>query len=215
LSGSVGGARALLAAIETGILSPRILLDPRVNVNLHYTDLSNLDQRLSELVIDLPPEDEILYQLIDQRKYGFQNTQSNGQRGKEIFTVACAACHRVQGEGGEIGPQLDGIGMRGLDRLLEDVIDPNRNVDLNYRASRVELNNGEVIVARVLSQEGQVMILVDEEAIERRIPLLEIKEHKRLNRSSMPANLIDAFSEQDFYDLINYLLNQRIEPLGK
>ena len=41
-----------------------------------------------------------------------------------------------------IGPQLDGIGGRGRDRLLEDVLDPNRNVDPAFRMIEVELKTG-------------------------------------------------------------------------
>ena len=51
------------------------------------------------------------------------------EKGHEVFTKTCAICHQIGGQGAVIGPQLDGVGARGLDRILEDVIDPNRNVD--------------------------------------------------------------------------------------
>ena len=49
------------------------------------------------------------------------------------------------GSGGLVGPQLDGIGNRGLERLVEDVLDPNRNVDRAFRTHLLTLKNGDVI----------------------------------------------------------------------
>ena len=42
-----------------------------------------------------------------------------------------------------VGPQLDGVGTRGLERLIEDVLDPNRNVDPAFRASHVTLEGAD------------------------------------------------------------------------
>ena len=60
-----------------------------------------------------------------------------------------------------MGPQLDGIGSRGLDRLLEDIIDPNRNVDQNFRVTNLALQNGQVVSGLLLREEGDVLVLAD------------------------------------------------------
>ena len=57
--------------------------------------------------------------------------------GKRVYDQNCAICHQIDGQGGLVGPQLDGIGGRGLDRLLEDILDPNRNVDHAFRTTDV------------------------------------------------------------------------------
>ena len=209
LSRSIGGVRALLIAVEQGRLSPRILRDPRVSVNLQYANIPDLDNRLALLVHDLPPENEDLYNLIADCKTGFQDAKPDLTRGKELFVMAFSICHQINGEGGHVGPQLDGVGIRGLDRLLEDIIDPNRNVDASYRASNIVLQNDRLFSGRVLREEGEVLVMVDAQGIEQRIPRSEIKKREQLKASSMPENLMELMNEQGFHDLIGYLIDQR------
>ena len=76
---------------------------------------------------------------------------------------------RSPARGPKIGPQLDGIGVRGLDRLLEDVLDPNRNVDQAFRATTLTLKNGQSLTGLVLREEGAVIVLADAQGKEQRI----------------------------------------------
>ena len=101
------------------------------------------------------------------------------------------------------------MGIRGLDRLLEDIIDPNRNVDASYRASNIVLQNDRLFSGRVLREEGEVLVMVDAQGIEQRIPRSEIKKREQLKASSMPENLMELMNEQGFHDLIGYLIDQR------
>ena len=59
-----------------------------------------------------------------------------------MFEKYCARCHQIGGRGKTVGPQLDGISNRGLDRLIEDVLDPNRNVESAFRSSMIKLKSG-------------------------------------------------------------------------
>src|SRR6185436_7984959 len=90
----------------------------------------------------------------------------------------CGICHQVANQGAKIGPQLDGIGVRGLDRLLEDVIDPNRNVDQAFRSTILVLNDGRIISGHVLREEGQVIILADQQGKEVLVPKEEVDERE-------------------------------------
>jgi putative heme-binding domain-containing protein len=56
------------------------------------------------------------------------------------------------GKGAKAGPQLDGIGGRGLDRLMEDILDPNRNVDQSFRATNLALHNGQTVSGLLLRE---------------------------------------------------------------
>src|SRR5688572_20144417 len=58
---------------------------------------------------------------------------------RAIFAKSiCANCHKIGDIGKTIRPALDGIGNRGLDRLLEDMLDPSRNVDMAFRTVTIE-----------------------------------------------------------------------------
>ena len=108
-----------------------------VDKKLRATKLADLDARLAKLTAGLPPRDERLRKLVDERRKNFAQAKSDAALGKKVFEKTCAACHRLAGQGTKIGPELDGIGQRGLDRLLEDVLDPNRNVDQAFPPCRL------------------------------------------------------------------------------
>ena len=58
-------------------------------------------------------------QLLAARRDGFRDAQADASLGKAVFKKTCAACHRLNGAGGKVGPDLDGVGLRGAERLLE------------------------------------------------------------------------------------------------
>jgi putative heme-binding domain-containing protein len=126
-----------------------------------------------------------------------------------VFVKNCAACHQLAGEGARIGPQLDGIGVRGLDRLLEDVLDPNRNVDQAFRLTTLELRKGQVVSGLLLKEEGAVLVLADAQGKEVRVPRDDVAERTTSQVSPMPADMADKLPEADFYHLLAYLLEQR------
>jgi putative heme-binding domain-containing protein len=109
----------------------------------------------------------------------------------------------------KIGPQLDGIGVRGLDRLLEDVIDPNRNVDQAFRLTTLNLKGGQVVSGLVLREEGAVLVLADSQGKEVRVEKAKIDERSTSQQSPMPADLVSQISEPDFHHLMAFLLEQR------
>ena len=64
-------------------------------------------------------------------------------------------CHQIANKGARIGPQLDGIGIRGIDRFLEDTLDPNRNVDQAFRTTILTLNNGQSLSGLPSQSQGR------------------------------------------------------------
>jgi putative heme-binding domain-containing protein len=79
--------------------------------------------------------------LVRARQASFAGAKPDGVKGGGLFATHCAVCHSIQGRGGLAGPQLDGIGTRGADRLIEDVSDLRRNVITHYRIHEVTLRN--------------------------------------------------------------------------
>ena len=90
------------------------------------------------------------------------------------FKKNCASCHRIGDEGARIGPTLDGIGVRGVDRLLEDMLDPNRNVDQAFRTTQIVTTAGTIVSGLVLREEGEIVVLADAQGKEVRVPSAEI-----------------------------------------
>ena len=215
LASSREGAEELLAAVAAGKVSARLLQDAVVDDRLKALNLPNLADRLARLLKDLPPEDEKVRQLLAARLAGFAGARPDAARGAEVFNKICANCHRLQGKGGKVGPDLDGVGPRGVERLLEDVLSPNRNVDQAFRSTTIALNDGKVVTGLVLREEGAVLILADEQGKEVRVEKSNIDEQRLLRLSPMPANIAEQLPELDLYHLIGFLLNQRAAPAGE
>ena len=110
----------------------------------------------------------------------FSNAMPDLAAGEKLFVKTCAACHKLGEQGKKIGPELDGIAHRGLDRLLEDLFDPSRNVDQAFRSTAIATSDGRAISGLVLREEGQVLVLADPQGKELRVPLAEIDTRSRL-----------------------------------
>src|SRR5262249_44197701 len=129
LAGSRQGAEQLLEAVAAGKASARLLQEYLVHVRLQQAKLPNFEEQYAKLTRGLPPADQRLQELMRRRREGYTTAKTDPSAGAKVFEKSCAVCHQLGGKGARIGPQLDGIGSRGLDRLLEDLLDPNRNVD--------------------------------------------------------------------------------------
>jgi putative heme-binding domain-containing protein len=164
-------------------------------------------ERAERLTAALPPEDARLDAVIAERNGSFAAAVKDLHRGAAVFAQNCAACHRIGGTGGNLGPNLDGIGVRGASRLIEDILDPSRNVDPVFRLASVTLRNGETAGGMDLREEGSELRVVDPATgTERRFAKADVVSHAVLASSAMPAAFESALSEQEFHDLLAYLL---------
>lgn len=203
------GGELLLADVAAGRASPRLLQERNVQERLRKSSIADLETRLQTLTANLPAADERINRLIAARRDGLAKAKTDAAAGREVFKKHCALCHRVGGEGVKIGPELDGIGLRGADRLLEDVLDPSRNVDQAFRSTLIQTSDGRSLSGLVLREEGAVLVLADAQGKEQRVPLAEIDDRAVSPLSPMPANVADLVPEQDFYHLLAFLLSQR------
>ncbi len=209
LASSKPGADTLLRSVEAGKASPRLLREKAVEVKLQQVNIPRWQDRVAKLTRGIPPADQKVQELIALRVKEYSNAKANAEKGKVIFTKHCANCHQIGGEGAKIGPQLDGLGVRGVERILEDTLDPNRNIDAAFRVTVLNLKNGQVVSGLVLREEGAVLVLADNQGKEVRVARGDVEERATATLSPMPANLLDQIPEADYYNLLAYLLAQR------
>jgi len=205
------GAEALLEAIAAGKASGRLLQERSVTIILESSGLPGVSDRIASLLKGLAPADQKLNALFARRRDGFQRAKPDAAEGSKVFDKQCANCHQLGGKGAKVGPQLDGIGSRGVDRLLEDILDPNRNVDQTFRVTNLALKSGQIASGLLLREEGEVLILADAQGKEVRVPKSTVEERMTAPLSPMPANLVDQIAEDDFYRLLAFLLSKH-EP---
>jgi len=126
-------------------------------------------------------------------------------RGKGLFTVACQICHSVGGQGGQIGPVLNGAGALGVEALLRNLLTPNAAMEPGYRVFRIELKDGEVLDGLRVSEDHEAFVLRRPNSEDVRVPRGEVRRASFTKMSVMPEGLLDALPPGDVSDLFAYL----------
>ena len=200
------GAALCIDFVRRGIVSPLLLRRPEIAQRLTALNSPELNTAVEDLTKNLPSEDEATAKLIATRKADCVSNAGQSARGLELFKKHCLACHQMRGEGQKIGPQLDGIGVRGLDRLLEDMLAPNRNVDAAFRSTTIVTTEGLVLLGLARRTEGETFYFADRAGKEFSLTKSEIETQAVSPVSLMPANFGELLNEADTRDLMRFLL---------
>jgi putative heme-binding domain-containing protein len=167
---------------------------------------AELRERAAALTRALPPEDARLDAVIAQRVGGAVNAKADATNGAAVFARHCAVCHRFRDTGGNIGPSLDGISSRTVARLIEDILDPSRNVDPAFQLTTITLKNGNMKSGLNFREEAGRVLLADPATGERvELPRSEVAEIAPSPLSAMPPAFDSILSESEFFDLLEYL----------
>jgi putative heme-binding domain-containing protein len=222
LAADVSGVNELLRIMETGRASARLLLRPTIQQRLNAIATDELTKRIATLTDKLPSEDAVVEELLASRRKSLavvvgNLTAENHNQGRELFKKNCQICHQLSGEGKQVGPNLDGIGNRGLDRILEDVLAPNRNVDVAFRTSTVVTAEGKAYSGLLKELEGNRIVIVDSQAKETILQTDTIEERLSSVLSPMPSNVGETLTQDQLRDLVGFLLSQRkiVEGAGR
>ncbi len=207
LAGSSDGSQALLALVTQRVAPPSLLQDQAVKEKLIASD-SSLRSRIDDLTKGLTPADEKVQKLIDQRRRGFSAKTARADNGQQLYVKNCVVCHQIDGQGGLVGPQLDGIGGRGVERLCEDVLDPNRSVDHAFRTTLLVLKDDDVVSGLFRREEGETLVLADSTGKEVRVQKKQVTQRRESDTSLMPENFGELLTADEFNDLMAYLLSK-------
>ena len=135
------------------------------------------------------------------------------ERGRKMFAEArCAACHRFDNDGGISGPDLtQAAGRFSTKDLLENIMDPNKEISDQYAAVEIELEDGRKFVGRIVNHANDGMTLnrnmldPNDNVIIKQGMVATIKTSKQ---SMMPAGTLDTLKEDEILDLMAYLLSR-------
>ena len=95
--------------------------------------------------------------------------------GRRVFRRTCQACHRMYGEGGEIGPDITGSNRANLDYLLGNLLEPGEEVQDDYRMTVITTSDGRTYLGNVAMENehqltlrvvGQDAVIVNKSAIQ-------------------------------------------------
>ena len=129
----------------------------------------------------------------------------NAAKGKALAAM-CQTCHVINGQGGQIGPNLSGAGAMGLEGVVRNIMDPNAAMEAAYRVFRLELISGEVLEGFYVTEDAKAYVLRQPGGEEIRTPKSNVRSVRYLRRSLMPEGLLDALGDEQVSDLLAYLM---------
>src|SRR5262249_12914420 len=119
--------------------------------------------------------------------------------------VACLRCHKAEGRGGLVGPDLAGIAAKQTrEYLLESIVDPSRQIAKGYETVVLGLRNGRIVTGVLKEENSREIRLVSADGQTIIVPKDEI-EDRQTGKSAMPEDVLKHLSKKEVRDLIEFL----------
>jgi hypothetical protein len=197
------------------------LLDALAGGNVQWSDLSlhqrqsliehpdrELRKRSKELLerrgaLPNPDRRKVLEELLPLARQ-----TGDAARGKQMFIKQCAKCHVHGSEGARIGPDLTGVAVRSKEELLDNIIDPTRSVEGNFRVYTVSTSSGLVLTGLLASESKSAVELFDTEGKKHQVLREDIDELVASPKSLMPEGFEKQLTPQDLVDLVEFLASR-------
>lgn len=129
----------------------------------------------------------------------------NAERGKQAFAKVCAACHRLDGVGYELAPSLASYQFRGAEAILQNVIEPNREVNPQYLSYTIITVDERIVTGMILEETATSVTLMRGENLSETVDRSNIAEIKSSKVSLMPEGIETQLELQGMADLLSYL----------
>lgn len=126
-------------------------------------------------------------------------------KGHEVAKKTCFICHKLHGEGADIGPDLTGVGRSSLDALLHNVIHPNEIIGAGYENVEIETKDERTLSGRMVENTDSIVKLVMAGPAEVVVAKSDIKTQRVTENSAMPEGL-EQMPDGDFRNLIWFIL---------
>lgn len=195
-------AMRLAKLVETKKLDP--ILTQAVAAALHSSPSRSVKEKANALFPPPPSKDKKplppLAELVRRK--------GDIRRGKLVFhnTGTCFKCHKENGLGREVGPDLSEIGSKlSRQAMFESILYPSAGISHNYETYTAVLESGTSVSGIKINETEDEITLKDAEAIPRTFKKDEIDEITRQEISLMPADLQKVMTEQELVDVVDYM----------
>jgi putative membrane-bound dehydrogenase-like protein len=214
LCGRKTWANQLLDALKKGTLTKQDLSENDVRRVLAHND-AELTKKVESIWGKLREQTpaKVEEQLVKFRRQ-FADMPGDRKAGQAVFEKNCMVCHKLKGQGNEVGPDLTGANRRDIEYLLVNIIDPNRVVGKDYYTATVVDKSGRSISGLLAEDTPERVVLKGENAKLTVIPRTDIDAFQVEERSLMPEGLPEKMNDKDFRDLIAYLMEDQYLTRG-
>jgi len=169
----------------------------------------------------LPVADELLKFNRPRKEWKFDDLAEavgqleNGRsfaNGKRMFQVAnCVACHKLNGAGTEIGPDLTKLDPKQQKpvEVLRDIVEPSFRINEKYQSYIIEADAGKVYTGLILEETAKAVKLIEDPLAKSKPVVLrpsEIASRQKSPKSIMPNGLLDRLTREEILDLVAYVV---------
>jgi putative heme-binding domain-containing protein len=193
--------RQMLAAMSSGKVNPAVIgIDQRVRLLRHG------DEAIREQATKLyggaisANRREVAKQYLPAIAM-----KASVAAGSEVFKRTCIKCHKMDGQGFEVGPDISDVRNRSREALLYDILDPNRKLEPQFTDYLVMTDDGRIFNGLMVAETAETVILRQAEGKQQIIPRAEIEQIRASGKSLMPEGVEKDVSVQQMADLIEYL----------
>jgi putative membrane-bound dehydrogenase-like protein len=131
--------------------------------------------------------------------------KGDSARGRDVFKRQCSACHRLEGVGQQVGAELSAIRNRGLQAVLLNILDPNREVMPQFLSYVLMTTNGRVLTGMITVETANSLTIRQPDGHEESVLRFQIEELRSTGLSYMPEGLEKQIDVPAMADLLAYL----------
>jgi putative membrane-bound dehydrogenase-like protein len=208
------GAKFAADRFLAGKLPKELLLPVCDGLRRHMKSNPDLRKPLEELlkgglVLSLEPRQvERVKQLV--------LTQGNPQRGRALFANAkaltCITCHKLEGIGGSVGPDLTRAwDTQSVEKLMESIIQPSKEIKEGYQAYVATTAKGVTYTGLKVSDTATELVLRDPNGRDIRLAKSDLDEVTASKVSLMPENSVSQLSFEQYIDLLAFLKDRKAQ----
>ncbi|HUG90704.1 MAG TPA: neutral/alkaline non-lysosomal ceramidase N-terminal domain-containing protein [Planctomycetaceae bacterium] len=195
-------AARLLDGIEDGQVTPADLDASRRERLLAHSD-ERLRMRAAALLA-VAGRDADRARVVDDYRHA-ASAAGDATHGKALFAKHCATCHRLDGAGHAVGPELAALTDRSPEALLVAVLDPNRAIDARYAAYVAVTSEGRAVTGIVTDETATSITLAGPDGERHTLLRVDLDELRNTGRSLMPDGVEKELSPRALADLIAYV----------
>ncbi len=144
-------------------------------------------------------------EIVAQMKQLIRKTPGDAARGKTVYTKVCGQCHKMHGEGQEVGPDITASGRASFDQLLSNVFDPSLVIGASYQARLVKTTDGRVLTGLLAEDSPQRVVLKVQGGKQEIIPRDDVEMMKISELSLMPQDVEKTLKPEEIADLFAYI----------
>jgi putative heme-binding domain-containing protein len=144
-------------------------------------------------------------QLIGQMRELLSKTPGDPHRGVAVFNKLCGQCHKIHGQGQEVGPDITLNGRSSYEQLLSNVFDPSLVIGSSYQARTVRTFDGLVVTGLVVEESDQRVVLKVQGGKLETIARDDVEAIKVSELSLMPEGVEKQLTPQEIADLFAFI----------